>query len=124
MRARKQNIFFGKALRLLACFAAFNVFVCFDFFLCLLLLFLAPPTPPPPECHFLHLYFTLGCFIHVCNVCMPYATFACCNVGCYFRNQKNWNFFWLNDALVLSREIFHWFHTLSPAPVSFYFISV
>ena len=50
------------------------------FFICLLLLF--------PEFDFLH-----------CDslwaVSFLSATFTCHNVGCYFRNQRNWNFFWL-----------------------------
>ena len=31
-------------------------------------------------------------------------TSPCPNVGCYFRNQRNWNFIWPAEALVLSRE--------------------
>ena len=63
-----------------ACFAAFNIFACFDlFFLCLLALFLFT--------EFNCSHFCLGCFIPVCNI-------------------------WFTDALVLSREKFHWFHTV------------
>ena len=68
-----------------ACFAAFNVFFFVStFFICLLLLF--------PEFDFLHLCFTFWA------VSFLSATFACHNVGCYFGNQRNWNFFWLTEG--------------------------
>ena len=61
------------------------------FFLCLLL-------------PFRFLEFEILHFISLWVVSSMATTSPCPNVGCYFRNQRNWNFIWPAEALVLSRE--------------------
>ena len=101
MRARRQRHLLWKSMTFIKrqhVLLRLIFFACFDLFSFVCWLFFFFPN--------------LTVRIFVWAVSLLSSIFACHNVGCYFGNQRNLNFFWLTDALVLSREIFHWFRTV------------